>query len=113
MSNQAGLGIGDKVHNQEINEYPEEMREEYLKLSEWVREVYNTYGMRVWIRVIDPQSLVGLWKHVRYKVRKYPTFVLDSQDVFKGWVSTSSVISRIEELIGIRQQYESTEHMIS
>jgi hypothetical protein len=103
MSNQAGLGIGEKVHNQEINEYPEEMREDYLKLSEWVRETYHTYGMKVWIRVIDPQSLVGLWKHVRYKVSKYPAFILDGEDVFKGWGSTPAVISRIEELISIRQ----------
>lgn len=103
MSNQAGLGLGDKVHNQEINEYPEEMREEYLRLSDWVRETYGTYGLRVWIKVIDPQSLVGVWKHLRYQVRSYPTFVLDGEHIFAGWDATRDVVAGIERLLAERQ----------
>ncbi len=102
MSNQAGLGIGNTVHNQEINEYPEEMREEYLRLSDWVKATYNVYGMKVWIKVIDPQSLVGLWKHIRYRVRRYPTFVLDGEHIFTGWDSAQDVIGQVEALLHAR-----------
>lgn len=104
MSNQAGLGIGDRVHNQEINEYPEEMREEYLRLSDWVRATYDSYGMKVWIKVIDPQSLVGLWKHVRYKVHKYPTFVLDGEHIYSGWSSTQDVLDQVDALLRLRAE---------
>ncbi len=100
MSNQAGLGIGDTVHNQEVNEYPEEMREEYLRLSDWVRETYDTYGRQVWIKVIDPQSLVGMWKHIRYRVHRYPTFVLDGEHIYGGWESVAQTLSHVEQLIG-------------
>ncbi len=99
MSNQAGLGIGNRVHNQEINEYPDELREEYLRLSDWVRETYDTYGRKVWIRVIDPQSLVGMWKHIRYGVRRYPTFVLDGEHIYRGWDSATEALSHAERLI--------------
>ncbi len=109
MSNQAGLGIGDKVHNIEINEYPEEMREEYLKLSDWVRTTYDTYGMKVWIKVIDPQSLVGLWKHVRYGVRHYPTFVLDGEHIFSGWNASPAVIGQVETLLHSREDAQPAE----
>ena len=109
MSNQAGLGIGDKVHNIEINEYPEEMREEYLRLSEWVRSTYDTFGMRVWIKVIDPQSLVGLWKHVRYAVRRYPTFVLDGEHIHTGWDASPAVIGQVEALLRSREDAQPAE----
>jgi hypothetical protein len=103
MSNQAGLGIGDKVHNEEINEYPEELREEYLRVSDWVRNTYDTYGRQVWIKVIDPQSLVGMWKHIRYGVRKYPTFILDGAEIFAGWNTAEQALGRVDTLLAERR----------
>ncbi len=103
MSNQAG-GLGEKVHNQEINEYPEEMREEYLHVSDWVREVYRTYGLRVRIKVVDPQSLVGMWKYLRYGVRTYPTFILDGEQVYIGWESAARMAGQIEALVNARRE---------
>jgi hypothetical protein len=102
MSNQAGLGIGDKVHNEEINEYPAEMMDEYLRLSDWVRQTYEVYGRHVWIKVIDPQSLVGLWKHIRFQVRHYPTFVVDGQATYAGWDSVSQALQQVEQLLSDR-----------
>jgi hypothetical protein len=99
MSNQAGLGIGEKVHNQEINEYPEDLREEYLRLSNWVRETYALYGLQVWIKVIDPQSLVGLWKHISYRVRRYPTFVVEGTHRFAGWESAQDALAEVDRLL--------------
>lgn len=107
MSNQAGLGIGERVHNQEINEYPDEMRDEYLRLSDWVRNTYDAYGRQVWIKVIDPQSMVGLWKHVKYRVRKYPTFVLDGEDRFVGWDAAGRIPGRVNQLLEERQSSQS------
>lgn len=103
MSNQAGLDIGDKVHNEEINEYPDELREEYLRLSNWVRSTYDTYGRQVWIKVIDPQSMVGLWKHVKYRVRKYPTFVLEGEHRFVGWQAVEQVLGHIDRILEERR----------
>ncbi len=108
MSNQAGLGIGDKVHNEEINEYPEELREEYLRLSEWVRGAYKTYGCQVWIKVIDPQSMVGLWKHIRYGVRKYPTFILNGEERFSGWDAAEQTLRRVDEMLANRRTSTAT-----
>ena len=87
MSNQAGLGLGDKVHTQEINEYPDDLKEDYLYLSNWVRALARHYGHNVVIRVIDPQSLVGMWAHLRYRIHKYPTMILNHREKFAGWES--------------------------
>lgn len=102
MSNQAGLGIGDRVHNQEINEYPDEMKAEYLRLSDWVRETYKAYGRKVWIKVIDPQSLVGMWKHLKHRIRRYPTFLIEGKYVFAGWEAVSDAMEHVDQLLAVQ-----------
>ncbi len=95
MANQAGLGIGDKVHNQEINEYPEWLREEYLRVCEWAQEITQHFGGAVLVRIIDPQSLVGMWKLIRHWIRRYPTFLVDGQK-FVGWEAEPALREAVE-----------------
>jgi hypothetical protein len=102
MSNQAGLGLGDKVHTLEINEYPDDLKEEYLYLSTWVKALARHYGYNIVIRVIDPQSLVGMWAHLRHRIHKYPTLILNHQEKFVGWESEERFHRRILELLKSR-----------
>jgi hypothetical protein len=73
------------VHTQEINEYPEDLKAEYLRLSNWVRSMRGTYGQRVVVRIVDPQSLGGFWKTVRHRIRRFPTFFVGGTDRIVGW----------------------------
>jgi len=97
MSNQAGLGIGDRVHTEEINEYPEDLKQEYLQLSTWLKAVAAHYGRSVVIRLIDPQSLVGMGWLLRYRVRRYPTFILNREEKFVGWEAEAAFHTRLRE----------------
>lgn len=102
ISNQAGLGLGDKVHTQEINEYPEDLKQEYLQISTWVKAIAKHYGRSVVIRVIDPQSLVGMWKLLRHRARRYPTMVVDGQETFVGWEAEKSFHEHLLEKLKAR-----------
>jgi hypothetical protein len=73
------------VHNEEINEYPEDLKAEYLRLSDWVRKARKAYGNRVVIRILDPQSLAGFWKLITHRIRRYPTFLVDGGERVVGW----------------------------
>ncbi len=73
-----------QVHNEELNEYPEEMKADYLRLSEWVRTVLRTHGQRVQIRMVDPQSLFGFWRVLRHRIRRFPTFFVGGERI-TGW----------------------------
>ena len=73
------------MHTQEVNEYPEEVKAEYLRLSDWVRATRKTYGPRVVVRIIDPQSLGGFWKVLRHRIRRFPTFFIDGGERLVGW----------------------------
>jgi acyl-CoA synthetase (AMP-forming)/AMP-acid ligase II len=73
------------VHRQEINEYPEDVKAEFLRVSEWIRTARKQYGDRVAIRLVDPQSLGGMWKVLRHRIRRYPTFFLNAGERVVGW----------------------------
>jgi hypothetical protein len=78
-------GIGDQVRQEIMKEYPTDMLEEHIRLSDWVVELVQQYGPEVRIRVIDPQSGLGLWKSLRHRVRKYPTFIINGREKCSGW----------------------------
>ena len=84
------------MHTQELNEYPEEVKAEYLRLSDWVRATRKTYGPRVVVRIIDPQSLGGFWKVLRHRIRRFPTFFIDGEERLVGWeADPDGAIARI------------------
>jgi len=73
------------VHTQEINEYPEDIKAEFLRVSEWIRAARKRHGNRIVIRLVDPQSLGGMWKVLRNRIRQYPTFFVDGAERVVGW----------------------------
>jgi hypothetical protein len=56
-----------------------------MRLSDWVMELSERYGRGIQIRVIDPQSGLGLYKCLRHRVRKYPTFIVNGKAKYTGW----------------------------
>jgi hypothetical protein len=52
-----------------------------------VRTVQTTYRGQVVVRIIDPQSLGGFWKVLRYWIRRYPTFFIGGGERLVGWES--------------------------
>ena len=79
-----GLSISDKKDNRDLNEYPEHVKEDYLYLSEWIRELSRKYGEKILIRVTDAQSLQGIVKSIRYLVFRYPAFIINRRKKYTG-----------------------------
>lgn len=78
-------GVGELHHRREINEYPPDLKEEYLRLSNWIRQLSRRYKDRLLIKVIDVQSVLGIYKSIRYRIRNYPTFIVAGNELYTGW----------------------------
>ncbi len=37
------------------------------------------------VRLVDPQSLGGMWKVLRHRIRRFPTFFVDATERIVGW----------------------------
>ena len=78
-------GIDQKFHQREMDEYPLDLKEEFAKLSDWIRELNRLYKHRLLINLIDAQSLWGIFKSLRYRIRSYPTFIVEGKETYAGW----------------------------
>jgi hypothetical protein len=79
-----GLKVKDKKDNQDLNQYPEDIKEDYLFLSSWIKELSARYREKILIRVIDAQSLQGFVKSIRYRAFRYPAFIIDRKKKYTG-----------------------------
>jgi hypothetical protein len=77
--------IGRQVHQEELDQYPADLKQETVRLADWLSDLAYHYGDQIHIRVIDPQSPEGLFKSLRYWVRKYPAFIVDGREKVTGW----------------------------
>ena len=81
----ARAGVGENPATRALEEYPQEWQDDYRRLTEWVYDLASRYGDRLLIKVIDPQSPEGLLKSLRYRVRRYPTFMIGGRKRVVGW----------------------------
>jgi hypothetical protein len=70
------------------------LKEEVAKLSDWIRDLNRLYKHRLSIRLIDVQSLPGIYKSLRHRIRTYPTFIVEGKETYAGWDK-----SRLESLL--------------
>ena len=74
----------EKRDRQVLNDYPEDLKEDYLFLSNWIRELSQKYRENILIKVIDVQSLQGVLKSIRHGIFRYPTFIIDKKKKYTG-----------------------------
>jgi hypothetical protein len=79
------LGLKSKYRQVCANEYPEDWKAAVGYLSDWIREISSLYKHRIRIRIIDAMTPLGLWKQIRYRVFRFPAFVVDRRQSYIGW----------------------------
>ena len=78
-------GVEDAVNKEALAEYPQDLQEEFLKLSDLIRELRRLYQHRIRIELINAQSPLGIYKTLRHHIRQYPAFIVEKKDVCVGW----------------------------
>ena len=78
------VGLKEKSDNWDLNEYPEDLKEDYLFLSGWIRELSQKYREKILIKVIDVQSFQGVYKSIRYGIHRYPSFIINKKKKYTG-----------------------------
>ena len=77
--------IGAQTRREMRISYPPQMMEEIQKLANLVNDLSSRYERQLNICLIDPQSLEGFFKSIRYWIRRYPTFILNRRKIAVGW----------------------------
>ena len=79
------MGMSNYAHVEQVSSsLPPELAVEYQAVSDWVRELFQLYCDRLVVKVIDATTPQGIWKSLRYRVRRYPAVIVAGQARFPG-----------------------------
>jgi hypothetical protein len=80
-----GVGIGEPVQREAAaSSLPDDLAGEYQEVSNWVHRLLERHPGRVAISVIDAASIEGVWKSLRYRVRRYPAMIVGGRETAIG-----------------------------
>ena len=78
-------GFSKGLHQEQIaSSLPPDMLQDYRAIGDWVKRLFQVYCDRVEVKVVDAASLEGVWKTLRYRLRKYPAVIVAGQAKFSG-----------------------------
>ena len=76
----SGLFIMDEV----LKGYPDEVRENYRRICDLAISLVKHFGDKIRIDAVDVSTPQGIWKSLRYKVKRYPTFIINGKHKITG-----------------------------
>jgi hypothetical protein len=80
------IGLGERLHReQRASALPADLQAEYAAISDWVQAAFDRYGERLTVKVVDAASIEGLIKSIRYRVRRFPAFIIDGSERLVGF----------------------------
>jgi hypothetical protein len=80
------LGLGQRLHAEERkNALPADLQAEYAAISDWALQAFDRYGDRLTVKVVDAASIEGLYKAVRHRARRFPSFIIDGRERIIGF----------------------------
>ena len=95
------VGLKSKFHNQEINQYPDDIKNEVLRLSDWIRDLVRCYPNNVQFKIIDAMTPLGVYKIFRHRIREFPSFIIEHRKTYSGW-NTRVLEALINEHLQLR-----------
>jgi len=63
---------------------PEDLKQLYQQVSDWVRRMLAQHGGRLRFRIIDAASIEGWFKSLRHGLRQYPAVIVDGREKAVG-----------------------------
>lgn len=78
------MGLKKERDEADLNEYPEDMKADYLFLSNWLGELAQEYKGKIRIEIINVSSFRGFFKSIRYWTQTYPTFIVNKKEKYSG-----------------------------
>ena len=93
------IGVSNQAHEEQLqSSLPEDLAQDYLVVSQWVKDVFRRYCDQVVIKMVDAASLEGVWLSLRHGARHYPAVIVEKQ-VFAGVDALKSAETRLNGLL--------------
>ncbi len=77
------VGVSNEFHQEQVeSSLPPELAREYQEISDWVQKIFQIYGDKITVKVVDAASFEGVIKSLRYGVHRYPAVIVAGKTSF-------------------------------
>lgn len=97
-------GTGLQPYSEQLEEYPEEIKKVYFKVSELAQKIRNEFGERIAFDAIDTASPKGIWLTLKYRIKKTPCVIINGRKAFDYVPSYEELRNKILTLLGTEFQ---------
>ena len=77
--------VSAPIHQDIQAAYPPEIVEQAERLFTWLQGLSAQYGNHLHIHMVNPQSVEGFFKSLRYWIHQYPAFIVNRREKIVGW----------------------------
>ncbi len=77
-------GLKEKRDTEDLEAYPEDVRNDFVSLWGWLSELAERYPGRIRIELINASSFRGFYKSIRHWTQTYPTFIVNNEEKYTG-----------------------------
>jgi hypothetical protein len=103
------VGIGDRfrAERRAAGLLPPDLAAVYRDIADWAFDALARYGGRLSVRPVDAVSLEGVWKSLRYRVRRFPAFLFADGERVVGFDRArldAALAARLSPLPGSSQE---------
>lgn len=93
------MDYGQPIHREQAqSSLPDDLARDYQGISAWVSRLFDRYGDRLLVKVVDAASLEGVTKSLRYGVHRYPAVIVAGRERFTGR-ALEQAAGRIEQML--------------
>ena len=78
------MGLVEKRDESDLNEYPEDVKEDHHFLINWLSELGQRYQEKIRIEITNASSFRGFYKSIRHCTQTYPTFIVNKKEKYSG-----------------------------
>lgn len=94
------MGKSNRVHEEQLeSSLPEDLAQDFVAISDWVKEMFRVHCDRLLIKVIDAASIEGVYKSLRYNARHYPAVIVDRRSRFTARDALKAAADEINRLL--------------
>src|SRR5512143_3983730 len=98
------MGKSDQVQTEQLaSSLPPDLMREYQALSDWVREMFRVHCDRIVVSVIDAASVEGVFKSLRYGVRRFPAVIVGRGKRFSGRDALSLATDELGRVVKVQE----------
>jgi hypothetical protein len=79
------VGLGERVRrDMAAASLPDDLTRDFQALSDWIHGLFDRFGPRLRVRVVDAASIEGFAKSLRHRVSRYPVVIVDGHATQDG-----------------------------